>query len=79
MFSTVRNPPQTMMFASPSPVEPAAPTVLSVYCPAPTMAESPTLPGTFQERPLVVTIDEERTTGVGRTEDARDHVAGSAS
>src|SRR5262245_59416263 len=56
--STVRNPPQTMMFDSPRPVEPAAPISLSVYCPAPTMGLSPTLPGSFQARPLVVVTDD---------------------
>src|SRR3990172_10762719 len=54
MYSTARNAPQTMMFDSPRPVEPAAPTVLSVYSPAPMMGESPTRPGIFHERPLVV-------------------------
>ena len=44
MPSTVRNPPHTMMFASPRPVEPAAPTSLSVYWPAPTIGESPPVP-----------------------------------
>ena len=43
-----------MMFDSPRPVEPAAPTVLSVYSPAPMIGESPTRPGTFHEMPLVV-------------------------
>src|SRR3990172_5367126 len=54
MYSTARNAPQTMMFDSPRPVEPAAPTVLSVYSPAPMIGESPTRPGIFHERPLVV-------------------------
>ena len=56
--STVRKPPQTLMLASPSPVEPAAPMSLSVYWPAPTIAESPTRPGTFQAIPLVVVTEE---------------------
>src|SRR5438445_419511 len=56
--STVRKPPQTLMLASPSPVEPAAPMSLSVYWPAPTIAESPTRPGTFQAIPLVVVTAE---------------------
>src|SRR4051812_36539709 len=58
MNSTIRNAPQTLMFASPRPVDPAAPTLLSQYCPAPMIGESPTLPGSFQERPLVVVTDE---------------------
>src|SRR5690606_39815792 len=58
MCSTVRKPPQTMMFGSPRPVEPAAPTSLSVYWPAPMMGESPARPGIFQESPLVVVIEE---------------------
>src|SRR6478735_7422997 len=54
MNSTARKAPQTLMFASPRPVEPAAPTSLSQYWPAPMIGESPTRPGIFQERPLVV-------------------------
>src|SRR3954470_21790281 len=54
MNSTARNAPQTLMFASPRPVDPAAPTSLSQYCPAPMMGESPTRPGIFHDRPLVV-------------------------
>jgi len=38
------------MFASPSPVDPAAPTSLSQYCPAPMIGESPTRPGIFHEQ-----------------------------
>ena len=52
------------MFASPSPVDPAAPTSLSQYCPAPMMAESPTRPGIFQASPLVVVTDEMSPPGV---------------
>src|SRR5258708_6637720 len=54
MYSTARNAPHTMMFDSPRPVEPAAPTALSVYSPAPMTGESPTRPGTFHDSPLVV-------------------------
>src|SRR3954468_8366280 len=54
MNSTTRNAPQTLMFASPRPVDPAAPTSLSQYCPAPMIGESPTRPGIFHDRPLVV-------------------------
>ena len=64
MYSTVRNPPQTLMLDSPRPVEPAAPTSLSVYCPAPMIAESPTRPGIFQASPLVVVTDEISPPGV---------------
>ncbi len=38
------------MFASPSPVAPAAPTVLSQYWPAPMIGESPTRPGVHVDR-----------------------------
>src|SRR4029434_2164934 len=41
----------------PRPVEPAAPTVLSQYCPAPMIGESPTRPGTFHAMPLVVVTE----------------------
>src|SRR5438876_2308610 len=73
--STVRNPPHTLMFASPSPVDPAAPTSLSQYCPAPMIGESPTRPGIFQERPAVVVTEERSpcgvtaTTGLSRSEE----------
>src|SRR5258705_3604387 len=46
------------MLASPRPVDPAAPTVLSQYWPAPTIGESPMRPGTFHESPLVVVTDD---------------------
>src|SRR5688500_714288 len=55
--STARKAPHTLMFASPRPVEPAAPTVLSQYCPAPMIGLSPTRPGIFHEMPLVVVIE----------------------
>src|SRR5438876_11707998 len=58
MNSTVRNAPQTLMFASPRPVDPAAPTVLSQYCPAPTIGESPIRPGSFHASPLVVVTED---------------------
>src|SRR5690242_8898865 len=54
MNSTTRNAPQTLMFASPRPVDPAAPTSLSQYWPAPMIGESPTRPGIFHDSPLVV-------------------------
>src|SRR5688572_10674881 len=57
MNSTARKAPQTLMFASPRPVEPAAPTVLSQYCPAPMIGESPTRPGIFHAIPLVVVTE----------------------
>src|SRR5687767_9177947 len=55
--STARKAPHTLMFASPRPVEPAAPTVLSQYCPAPMIGLSPTRPGIFHEMPLVVVTE----------------------
>src|SRR3954470_18366300 len=58
MNSTIRNAPQTLMLASPRPVDPAAPTPLSQYWPAPTIGESPTLPGIFHDLPLVVVTEE---------------------
>src|SRR5881394_2361718 len=64
MNSTVSIPPHTLMFDSPRPVEPAAPTSLSVYCPAPMTAESPTRPGILNARPAVVVIDEISLVGV---------------
>ena len=57
MNSTARNEAQDLMFASPRPVLPAAPTSLSQYCPAPIMGESPTRPGTFHAIPLVVVTE----------------------
>src|SRR5690606_30160527 len=41
------------MFSSPTPVEPAAPTSLSTYSPAPMIGESPTRPGILNASPLV--------------------------
>src|SRR4030095_4107858 len=57
MNSTARNAPQTLMLDSPRPVEPAAPTVLSQYCPAPMIGESPTRPAIFHAMPLVVVTE----------------------
>src|SRR5438128_8982901 len=57
MNSTARKAPHTLMFASPRPVEPAAPTSLSQYCPAPMIGESPTRPGIFHDSPLVVVTE----------------------
>src|SRR5687768_8729905 len=57
MNSTARKAPHTLMLASPRPVDPAAPTVLSQYWPAPMIGLSPTRPAIFQEMPLVVVIE----------------------
>src|SRR5215467_11801857 len=51
-------PPEILIFSSPLPVEPAAPTSLSTQQPAPMMGESPTRPGIFQARPEVVVVAE---------------------
>ncbi len=51
-------PPEILMFSSPLPVEPAAPTSLSTQHPAPMIGESPTRPGIFQARPEVVVVAE---------------------
>src|SRR5437588_9732066 len=52
--STIQNDPRRNRFASPRPVEPAAPTSPSTYKPAPRIGESPTRPGIFHAKPLVV-------------------------
>src|SRR5215218_9624325 len=52
--STMTNEHRPNRFASPRPVEPAAPTSPSTYRPAPRIGESPTRPGIFQASPLVV-------------------------
>src|SRR3954469_4550606 len=52
--STITNEHRPKRFASPRPVEPAAPTSPSTYSPAPRIGESPTRPGIFHARPLVV-------------------------
>src|SRR6266481_3931627 len=52
--STIKKEQSEKRFASPRPVEPAAPTSPSTYRPAPRIGESPTRPGIFQANPLVV-------------------------
>src|SRR2546423_3561514 len=52
--STMKNEHRENRFASPRPVEPAAPISPSTYSPAPRIGESPTRPGIFHESPLVV-------------------------
>src|SRR6476620_5618684 len=54
IISTTRYDDRLYRFASPLPVEPAAPTPPSTYKPAPRIGESPTRPGIFHARPLVV-------------------------
>src|SRR5260221_3453660 len=51
-------PPEFLIFASPLPVEPAAPTSLSTQQPAPMIGESPTRPGIFHDNPEVVVVAE---------------------
>src|SRR5712692_7802287 len=51
-------PPEILMFSSPLPVEPAAPTSLSTQQPAPMIGESPTRPGIFHDSPEVVVVAE---------------------
>src|SRR6266446_7708835 len=51
-------PPEILMFSSPLPVEPAAPTSLSTQQPAPMIGQSPTRPGIFQDNPEVVVVAE---------------------
>src|SRR2546426_11144756 len=52
--STIKKEHSEKRFASPRPVEPAAPTSPSTYNPAPRIGESPTRPGIFHANPLVV-------------------------
>src|SRR5207249_10519580 len=52
--STMTNEHRLYRFASPRPVDPAAPTSPSTYSPAPSIGESPERPGIFHARPLVV-------------------------
>src|SRR6185295_8798593 len=52
--STIRNEHRLYRFASPRPVDPAAPTSLSTYSPAPRIGESPARPGILNASPLVV-------------------------
>src|SRR4051812_39389270 len=54
IISTTRYDDRLYRLASPLPVEPAAPTLPSTYKPAPRIGESPTRPGIFHARPLVV-------------------------
>src|SRR3954464_10434034 len=54
MFSTIRNEQRLYRFASPRPVEPAAPPSPSTESPAPRIGESPTRPEIVRESPLVV-------------------------
>src|SRR5215813_216732 len=50
----ITNEQRLKRFASPRPVEPAAPTAPSTYKPAPRIGESPRRPGIFHDKPLVV-------------------------
>src|SRR5215467_7261158 len=52
--STIQKDASEKKFASPRPVDPAAPTSPSTYKPAPMIGESPTRPGIFHASPLVV-------------------------
>ena len=52
--STIIKQLRLVRLASPRPVEPAAPTALSTYKPAPMIGESPTRPGILKLNPLVV-------------------------
>src|ERR1041384_4135463 len=54
MASTIMNEHNPNKFASPRPVEPAAPPSPATYSPAPRIGESPTRPGIFHAKPLVV-------------------------
>src|SRR5215211_2729334 len=54
--STITNEQRLKRFASPRPVEPAAPTSPSTYRPAPRIGESPSRPGIFHASPLVVVV-----------------------
>ncbi len=47
----------TLFFRTLSSVDPAAPTSLSQYCPAPMIGLSPMRPGTFHDSPLVVVTE----------------------
>src|SRR5207245_4469850 len=51
-------PPEILIFSSPLPFEPAAPTSLSTQHPAPMIGESPTRPGIFHDSPEVVVVAE---------------------
>src|SRR5882757_11153413 len=56
IISTIVWPPEILIFSSPFPVEPAAPTSLSTQHPAPIIGESPTRPGIFHDKPEVVVV-----------------------
>src|SRR5208337_3592008 len=56
MPSTTRKLERFSRLASPTPVEPAEPSSLSRYSPAPKIGESPTRPGIFHDRPEVVVV-----------------------
>src|ERR1700693_5636595 len=58
IISMIVCPPEILMFSSPFPVEPAAPTSLSTQHPAPMIGESPTRPGIFHASPDVVVVAE---------------------
>src|SRR5260370_7428588 len=58
IISMIVCPPEILMFSSPLPVEPAAPTSLSTQQPAPMIGESPTRPGIFHDNPEVVVVAE---------------------
>src|SRR6187402_1871863 len=51
--STINIDARLNRFASPRPVDPAAPASPSTYNPAPRIGESPTRPGILNDRPLV--------------------------
>src|SRR5881397_569583 len=54
--STIKKEHSEKRLASPRPVEPAAPISPSTYSPAPRIGESPTRPGIFHAKPLVVVV-----------------------
>src|ERR1700722_14169328 len=58
IISMIVWPPEILIFSSPLPVEPAAPTSLSTQHPAPMIGESPTRPGIFHASPEVVVVAE---------------------
>src|SRR5271155_2041494 len=58
IISIIVCPPAILMFSSPFPVDPAAPTSLSTQHPAPMIGESPTRPGIFHASPEVVVVAE---------------------
>src|SRR5438552_113231 len=58
IISMIVWPPLILMFSSPLPVDPAAPTSLSTQQPAPMIGESPTRPGIFHANPDVVVVAE---------------------